>query len=67
MCIRCTKLLDIGCDTKTCETCIEYIDTHPWFVRDVVALTLVPIVKDIIVVIDVELLYLLLLVNILIL
>ena len=26
MCIRCTKLLDIGCDTKTCETCNKYID-----------------------------------------
>ena len=25
-CIRCSKLLDIGCGTKACETCIKYID-----------------------------------------
>ena len=24
--IRCNKMLDIECDTKTCETCVKYID-----------------------------------------
>ena len=28
MCICCNKLLDIECDTKTCETCIKYIDEN---------------------------------------
>ena len=26
VCISCKKVLDIECDTKTCETCIKYID-----------------------------------------
>ena len=55
ICIRCKKLIE-NTDTKTCENCIAYIE-NPWFVRDVIALTLVLIVRDIIVVIDVGLLF----------